>query len=131
MRIAAGQVLAKLSHDTHPVAPSAWGKRFKALLIAISDGVDGYLARARNQITKLGAFLDPIADKMLMISACLLLASQRGHVRDFLLPPTVVVLFGHGAVAANDDPPQCPGGAKLAHDPGGDDLADHTAELVR
>lgn len=63
------------------------------LLMAISDGVDGYLARARNQITKLGAFLDPIADKMLMISACLLLASQRGHVRDFLLPPTVVVLI--------------------------------------
>lgn len=63
------------------------------LLMAISDGVDGYLARARNQITKLGAFLDPIADKMLMISACLLLASQRGHVRGFLLPPTVVVLI--------------------------------------
>lgn len=63
------------------------------LLMAISDGVDGYLARARNQVTKLGAFLDPIADKMLMISACLLLASQRGHVRDFLLPPTVVVLI--------------------------------------
>ena len=63
------------------------------LLMAISDGVDGYLARARNQITKLGAFLDPIADKLLMISACLLLASQRGHVRGFLLPPTVVVLI--------------------------------------
>jgi len=63
------------------------------LLMAISDGVDGYLARMRNQITKLGAFLDPIADKLLMISACLLLASQRGHVRGFLLPPTVVVLI--------------------------------------
>ena len=63
------------------------------LLMAISDGVDGYLARARNQITNLGAFLDPIADKMLMISACLLLASQRGHVHGFLLPPTVVVLI--------------------------------------
>lgn len=63
------------------------------LLMAISDGVDGYLARARNQVTKLGEFLDPIADKMLMISACLLLASQRGHVRGFLLPPTVVVLI--------------------------------------
>jgi CDP-diacylglycerol--glycerol-3-phosphate 3-phosphatidyltransferase/cardiolipin synthase len=63
------------------------------LLMAISDGVDGCLARMRNQITKLGAFLDPIADKLLMISACLLLASQRGHVRGFLLPPTVVVLI--------------------------------------
>jgi len=63
------------------------------LLMAISDGVDGYLARTRNQITKLGAFLDPVADKLLMISACLLLASQRGHVRGFLLPPTVIVLI--------------------------------------
>ena len=62
-------------------------------LMAISDGVDGYLARTRNQITKLGAFLDPVADKLLMISACLLLASQRGHVRGFLLPPTVIVLI--------------------------------------
>jgi len=32
------------------------------LVMAVSDGVDGYLARRKNQITKLGAFLDPIAD---------------------------------------------------------------------
>jgi len=63
------------------------------LVMAISDGVDGYLARRKNQITKLGAFLDPIADKLLMTCACLLLASQRGHVENFLLPTTVVVLI--------------------------------------
>jgi len=63
------------------------------LLMAISDGVDGYLARRKNQTTKLGAFLDPIADKLLITCACLLLASQKGHVEDFLLPPTVVVLI--------------------------------------
>ncbi|UCC97967.1 MAG: CDP-alcohol phosphatidyltransferase family protein [Phycisphaerales bacterium] len=63
------------------------------LLMAISDAVDGYLARRKNQITKLGAFLDPIADKLLITSASLLLASQRGHVEDFLLPPTVVVFI--------------------------------------
>ncbi|MHC4425528.1 MAG: CDP-alcohol phosphatidyltransferase family protein [Planctomycetota bacterium] len=75
---------------------------FLFLLMAVSDGVDGYLARRKNQITKLGAFLDPIADKLLMTCACLLLASQKGHVQmvssqghvqDFLLPPTVVVLI--------------------------------------
>jgi CDP-diacylglycerol--glycerol-3-phosphate 3-phosphatidyltransferase/cardiolipin synthase len=63
------------------------------LLMAISDGVDGYLARRKNQITKLGSFLDPVADKLLITSACLLLASQTGHVGEFLLPPTVVVFI--------------------------------------
>ncbi len=63
------------------------------LAMAISDAIDGYLARRQKQVTKLGAFLDPIADKLLMTCACLLLASERGQVRDFLLPPTVVVLI--------------------------------------
>lgn len=63
------------------------------LLMAVSDGIDGYLARKRNQITRLGAFLDPIADKLLITCACLLLASERAHVPGFLLPPTVVVLI--------------------------------------
>jgi CDP-diacylglycerol--glycerol-3-phosphate 3-phosphatidyltransferase len=63
------------------------------LTMAISDGIDGYLARRQKQITKLGAFLDPIADKLLMTCACLLLASQRGHVKGFLLPTTVVVFI--------------------------------------
>lgn len=63
------------------------------LIMAISDGIDGYLARRKRQVTKLGAFLDPVADKLLMICACLLLASEKGHVREFLLPPTVVVLI--------------------------------------
>jgi cardiolipin synthase len=63
------------------------------LVMAVSDGVDGYLARRKNQITKLGAFLDPVADKLLITSACLLLASHRAHVENFMLPPTVVVLI--------------------------------------
>jgi cardiolipin synthase len=63
------------------------------LVMAISDGIDGYLARKRHQTTKLGAFLDPLADKLLMTCACLLLASQRGRVDGFRLPQTVVVLI--------------------------------------
>ncbi len=38
------------------------------ILLAITDGVDGYLARRRGQITTMGMLLDPLADK-LMISA--------------------------------------------------------------
>jgi CDP-diacylglycerol--glycerol-3-phosphate 3-phosphatidyltransferase/cardiolipin synthase len=70
-----------------------YGSILLFLVMAISDAVDGYLARRKNQITKLGAFLDPIADKLLITSACLLLASRRGHVEQFLLPPTVVVFI--------------------------------------
>jgi CDP-diacylglycerol--glycerol-3-phosphate 3-phosphatidyltransferase len=63
------------------------------LIMAVGDGLDGYLARRKSQVTRLGAFLDPIADKLLITSACLLLASHRAAVNGFLLPPTVVVLI--------------------------------------
>jgi len=63
------------------------------LFMAISDAVDGYMARRKRQITKLGAFLDPMADKLLITSACLLLISQRASITDFPLPTLVVVLI--------------------------------------
>jgi cardiolipin synthase len=40
----------------------------------ISDGIDGYLARRFNMKSALGAYLDPIADKLLMMSSYLFLA---------------------------------------------------------
>ena len=63
------------------------------LVMAISDGIDGYLARRRHQVTKLGAFLDPLADKLLMTCACLLLASERAMVPGYKLPIEVVVMI--------------------------------------
>ncbi len=35
---------------------------------AICDGVDGYIARRYNQISELGKILDPLADKLLLVS---------------------------------------------------------------
>jgi CDP-diacylglycerol--glycerol-3-phosphate 3-phosphatidyltransferase len=43
------------------------------LLAAVTDGLDGYLARKRNQITLLGQFLDPVADKILITAALIFL----------------------------------------------------------
>jgi cardiolipin synthase len=63
------------------------------IVMALSDALDGYLARTKNQATRLGAFLDPMADKLLIISACILLASQRFAVPGFQLPLEVVLLI--------------------------------------
>ena len=46
---------------------------FIFLMLAISDYIDGYMARKKNQITDAGKLLDPIADKIMVLSALFLL----------------------------------------------------------
>ena len=43
------------------------------IIASITDKLDGYIARSRNQITTFGKFLDPIADKILVLAAMLIL----------------------------------------------------------
>lgn len=49
------------------------------VVAAATDGLDGYLARRRNEVTRLGVLLDPLADKLL-ISAALVSLVQLGDV---------------------------------------------------
>lgn len=48
------------------------------LLVAFTDMVDGYFARRRKMVTTLGKFFDPLADKLLIVTALIALISARG-----------------------------------------------------
>lgn len=66
-------------------------------LAGVSDALDGLLARALNQRTELGAFLDPIADKLLLVSAFVSLAVVGfvpGWLAVIVISRDVVILLG-------------------------------------
>ncbi len=46
------------------------------IIASITDKLDGYIARSRNQITTFGKFLDPLADKILVLTAMLMLVEM-------------------------------------------------------
>lgn len=67
-------------------------------LIGITDYFDGYLARAHGTVSRLGVFLDPIADKIMVAAVILMLVSSRGAVTEpiihgFHLIPALVILL--------------------------------------
>ncbi|MBS0377235.1 MAG: CDP-diacylglycerol--glycerol-3-phosphate 3-phosphatidyltransferase [Proteobacteria bacterium] len=83
-RIAAIPLIVGLffMHPYYPWADPAAGLMFAAA--GITDSLDGYFARRLGQISRLGAFLDPVADKLIVAVALVLLVSRDAH--------TVIVL---------------------------------------
>ncbi len=63
------------------------------VVMAMSDALDGYLARKHKQVTALGAFLDPMADKLMITCASIVLCVPQTAIEGFVLPLTVVVLI--------------------------------------
>ena len=78
-------------------------------VISLTDFLDGYIARKYNQITDFGKFLDPLADKILVISAFVIFVAQGTLspittivviTREFLVTSIRLVAAGKGNVIA-------------------------------
>lgn len=77
------------------------------IIAASTDGVDGYIARKRKQVTRFGKFLDPIADKLL-VTAALIALVQRNELtgwaamiiigREFIVTGLRLIAAGEGIV---------------------------------
>ena len=75
------------------LVPGQWTYITTAVLFglaAFTDWLDGYLARRLDQTTPFGAFLDPVADKLIVVSALVLLMAHHGNVW-LTLPGLIIV----------------------------------------
>ncbi|MDE0524491.1 MAG: CDP-diacylglycerol--glycerol-3-phosphate 3-phosphatidyltransferase [Boseongicola sp.] len=68
-----------------------WLAFFLFVGAAVTDFIDGYLARRWKQETRFGSMLDPIADKAMVVIALLVITAQSGLNAWILLPATAIV----------------------------------------
>jgi CDP-diacylglycerol--glycerol-3-phosphate 3-phosphatidyltransferase len=81
--------------------PYHWRDAASCIVFAaagITDTLDGYLARKLGQITRLGAFLDPVADKLIVATALVLLVSR--DPRPLVVLMAVVIIGREIAISA-------------------------------
>ncbi len=73
--------------------PTAWGHAVAAIIFgiaALTDWLDGYLARNLDQGTRFGAFLDPVADKLMVAVALVLVVGEANQI--WLSIPAAVII---------------------------------------
>lgn len=81
--------------------PGRFGHMLAATIFAcaaLTDWVDGYLARNLNQSTRFGAFLDPVADKLVVTVALILIVAELG--RAYITIPAVIIAGREIAISA-------------------------------
>jgi len=83
-------VIALMSMQETPLA--RWIALGVFFLMAVSDSLDGWMARRFDTLTPLGEFLDPLADKLLITSAVILLGHHATCVPGKPIPHAVVVV---------------------------------------
>lgn len=88
--LAAPGVAVMFLYFTRPYAD--WFALMLFTLAAITDWFDGYLARAWQQESKLGAMLDPIADKAMVVIALMVIVGY-SSMSPWLVLPATVILF--------------------------------------
>jgi CDP-diacylglycerol--glycerol-3-phosphate 3-phosphatidyltransferase len=71
---------------------------FLFALASITDWFDGWLARRWGQVTKLGAFLDPVADKLMVAAALVVLVEA--HANLWMALPAIVIVSREIAISA-------------------------------
>src|ERR1700732_1280806 len=96
IRIFAIPLIALLFYMPYPWRYPAAGLLFAAA--GITDSLDGYLARRLGQTTRLGAFLDPVADKLMVAVALVLIVSQDS--RPIMVLPAAVIIGREIAISA-------------------------------
>jgi CDP-diacylglycerol--glycerol-3-phosphate 3-phosphatidyltransferase len=88
LRIAAIPLIVLLFYMPYPWADPAAGLLFAAA--GVTDSLDGYFARRLGQTSRLGAFLDPVADKLIVAVALVLLVSK--DPRAFIVLTAAVII---------------------------------------
>ncbi|WP_380874980.1 CDP-diacylglycerol--glycerol-3-phosphate 3-phosphatidyltransferase [Sphingomonas sp. DBB INV C78] len=68
------------------------------VLMGVTDYFDGYVARARGTVSKLGVFLDPIADKI-MVAAVIVMLIFTGDIKNYAVIAALIILLREIAVS--------------------------------